>query len=65
VLLCTISEVNLRCTAAAAAAPVHSVCLQGQTAQRFSSVITLGILSFNLYQPKDLKVSSSLACCDY
>ncbi|KAF6262805.1 hypothetical protein COO60DRAFT_1699103 [Scenedesmus sp. NREL 46B-D3] len=32
--------------------------LSGQTAQRFSSVITLGILSFNLYQPKDLKIKT-------
>eukprot|EP00882_Tetradesmus_deserticola_P019052 GHRQ01020497.1.p1 GENE.GHRQ01020497.1~~GHRQ01020497.1.p1 ORF type:complete len:285 (+),score=100.40 GHRQ01020497.1:274-1128(+) len=30
--------------------------LSGQTAQRFRTVITLGTLSFNLYQPKDLKV---------
>ncbi|WIA20524.1 hypothetical protein OEZ85_004919 [Tetradesmus obliquus] len=32
--------------------------LSGQTAQRFSSVITLGVLSFNLYQPKDLKIKT-------
>lgn len=30
--------------------------LQGRTAQRFSSVITLGVLSFNCYAPNDLKI---------
>ncbi|KAF8062802.1 hypothetical protein HT031_004132 [Scenedesmus sp. PABB004] len=32
--------------------------LSGQTAQRFSTVITLGTLSFNLYAPKDLPVKT-------
>lgn len=32
------------------------VLLQGRTAQRFRTVITLGVLSFNKYQPTDQKV---------
>lgn len=35
---------------------VPGVCVQGRTAQRFRTVITLGVLSFNKYQPTDLKV---------
>jgi hypothetical protein len=30
--------------------------VQGKTAQRFRTVITLGVLSFNKYQPTDQKV---------
>lgn len=41
--------VDLCCTFAAC-------LLQGRTAQRFRTVITLGVLSFNKYQPTDLKV---------
>lgn len=36
-------------------------CLQGQTAQRFNTVINLGTMSFNKYQPNSMKVFAPAA----